>query len=133
MIRRPPRSTRTDTLFPYTTLFRSGDIGRSVAKRLAAFDMPIVAYDTGIEGDGGIEGVERAVWPTRIGEADFILFTCALNARNRHLLDKKVLAQSKTGVFVVNVDRGPMLHEAALVAKLTSSNASAVALEGLRE
>src|SRR3546814_2544618 len=29
MIRRPPRSTRTDTLFPYTTLFRSVDLGRS--------------------------------------------------------------------------------------------------------
>src|SRR3546814_6489439 len=28
MIRRPPRSTRTDTLFPYTTLFRSTAIGR---------------------------------------------------------------------------------------------------------
>src|SRR3546814_5825368 len=27
MIRRPPRSTRTDTLFPYTTLFRSGFAG----------------------------------------------------------------------------------------------------------
>src|SRR3546814_18984254 len=27
MIRRPPRSTRTDTLFPYTTLFRSADLG----------------------------------------------------------------------------------------------------------
>src|SRR3546814_18184578 len=27
MIRRPPRSTRTDTLFPYTTLFRSGGTG----------------------------------------------------------------------------------------------------------
>src|SRR3546814_4595476 len=27
MIRRPPRSTRTDTLFPYTTLFRSVDCG----------------------------------------------------------------------------------------------------------
>src|SRR3546814_6500614 len=27
MLRRPPRSTRTDTLFPYTTLFRSGDVG----------------------------------------------------------------------------------------------------------
>src|SRR3546814_15297834 len=26
MIRRPPRSTRTDTLFPYTTLFRSGEM-----------------------------------------------------------------------------------------------------------
>src|SRR3546814_15334862 len=27
MIRRPPRSTRTDTLFPYTTLFRSSELG----------------------------------------------------------------------------------------------------------
>src|SRR3546814_12366889 len=32
MIRRPPRSTRTDTLFPYTTLFRSlGPGGRAMA------------------------------------------------------------------------------------------------------
>src|SRR3546814_18418555 len=29
MIRRPPRSTRTDTLFPYTTLFRSHRIGEA--------------------------------------------------------------------------------------------------------
>src|SRR3546814_12858352 len=42
MIRRPPRSTRTDTLFPYTTLFRSEKIahlvgtGRFPAKRIAA-------------------------------------------------------------------------------------------------
>src|SRR3546814_16306338 len=31
MIRRPPRSTRTDTLFPYTTLFRSGLAGAGVS------------------------------------------------------------------------------------------------------
>src|SRR3546814_1550220 len=31
MIRRPPRSTRTDTLFPYTTLFRSGDVYACIA------------------------------------------------------------------------------------------------------
>src|SRR3546814_13860088 len=39
MIRRPPRSTRTDTLFPYTTLFRSPavDAGRAaVARTIAA-------------------------------------------------------------------------------------------------
>src|SRR3546814_8325623 len=30
MIRRPPRSTRTDTLFPYTTLFRSGQTALAV-------------------------------------------------------------------------------------------------------
>src|SRR3546814_4805182 len=32
MIRRPPRSTRTDTRFPYTTLFRSGAVGRDAAR-----------------------------------------------------------------------------------------------------
>src|SRR3546814_10249970 len=38
MIRRPPRSTRTDTLFPYTTLFRSKLVGHAVAVRLHRLD-----------------------------------------------------------------------------------------------
>src|SRR3546814_17068841 len=42
MIRRPPRSTRTDTLFPYTTLFRSEEIGGRDAVR-AAGDFAAVA------------------------------------------------------------------------------------------
>src|SRR3546814_2817314 len=49
MIRRPPRSTRTDTLFPYTTLFRSR-ISRRVAhrtkKRNGASLIPLAAYMT---------------------------------------------------------------------------------------
>src|SRR3546814_17404509 len=36
MRRRPPRSTRTDTLFPYTTLFRSGGIDHVDLARLPA-------------------------------------------------------------------------------------------------
>src|SRR3546814_11712947 len=43
MIRRPPRSTRTDTLFPYTTLFRSEADAGALADRL-----------------GGEEGIEDA-------------------------------------------------------------------------
>src|SRR3546814_17205975 len=39
MIRRPPRSTRTDTLFPYTTLFRSGySIGSNPVLAIPAGD-----------------------------------------------------------------------------------------------
>src|SRR3546814_7595558 len=41
MIRRPPRSTRTDTLFPYTTLFRSADSFAFIAS-LSHFIVPIV-------------------------------------------------------------------------------------------
>src|SRR3546814_5386400 len=66
MIRRPPRSTRTDTLFPYTTLFRSNDDRKSVMARttLASFLNPyandgdpfespfVVTFDA----DPGIDG-----------------------------------------------------------------------------
>src|SRR3546814_15052681 len=44
MIRRPPRSTRTDTLFPYTTLFRSGE-DFSVAAALCTVDSRSCRYD----------------------------------------------------------------------------------------
>src|SRR3546814_13917296 len=37
MIRRPPRSTRTDTLFPYTTLFRSKDFSSLASCSMMAF------------------------------------------------------------------------------------------------
>src|SRR3546814_9385469 len=44
MIRRPPRSTRTDTLFPYTTLFRSGAdprCGRKGRRGCASGEIPV--------------------------------------------------------------------------------------------
>src|SRR3546814_20226129 len=43
MIRRPPRSTRTDTLFPYTTLFRSAVRNRSAFDLLHCATQPAVA------------------------------------------------------------------------------------------
>src|SRR3546814_9073644 len=51
MILRPPRSTRTDTLFPYTTLFRSGDdvVHYGVTQTLS----PAVSWRVGALLDGG--------------------------------------------------------------------------------
>src|SRR3546814_13726993 len=48
MIRRPPRSTRTDTLFPYTTLFRSRPPGRSATGPAAAAPGRRCAPGTGV-------------------------------------------------------------------------------------
>src|SRR3546814_13669630 len=47
MIRRPPRSTRTDTLFPYTTLFRSFEPGTTrVPRNLFAIDIKYNTFNT---------------------------------------------------------------------------------------
>src|SRR3546814_15669025 len=47
MIRLPPRSTRTDTLFPYTTLFRSGlaDVVRAIAASTDPAKVPAGTYN----------------------------------------------------------------------------------------
>src|SRR3546814_15290659 len=44
MIRRPPRSTRTDTLFPYTTLFRSPMSGHDVLKTIKDKEIKYVDF-----------------------------------------------------------------------------------------
>jgi len=106
-----------------------GDIGRKLAKRLAACEMQIVAYDPGSSDDGGVHGLERAAWPERVGEHDFLVFTCSLNEKNRHMLNAAVLAETKPGVFVVNVARGPLIEEAALVAALRSGQVQNAALD----
>src|SRR3546814_12146902 len=49
MIRRPPRSTRTDTLFPYTTLFRSAQ--RVAAKRGETVAVPDAVREEGLPED----------------------------------------------------------------------------------
>src|SRR3546814_2943690 len=58
MIRRPPRSTRTDTLFPYTTLFRSsGGFETGNAALIAAKNSILRAQSyTGHVGDGSASG-----------------------------------------------------------------------------
>src|SRR3546814_11989663 len=58
MIRRPPRSTRTDTLFPYTTLFRSGAASSAVAGEVTLVSPPSV---TGTGGSWLGPGVAGAV------------------------------------------------------------------------
>src|SRR3546814_16528358 len=70
MIRRPPRSTRTDTLFPYTTLFRSLDVLDIAQHRLLAeiFLGQIVGRQRrGVIGRQGEEVVEDAGPLRRIG------------------------------------------------------------------
>src|SRR3546814_20167212 len=54
MIRRPPRSTRTDTLCPYTPLFRSAAVGMRIEQRAQDLRFPGLLR-------GGVGGLEQVV------------------------------------------------------------------------
>lgn len=105
-----------------------GDIGRHLARRAIASEMRVVGYDPYYKGTD-LAGIECAAWPDRIGEADFLAFTCALTAENRHMLNAKTLAQCKAGVRVVNVARGPLIDEAALIEAMNAGLVHSAALD----
>src|SRR3546814_9181042 len=69
MIPRPPRSTRTDTLFPYSTLFRSL---AAVEQPQRGFETVTIVYDGEVEhrdsaGNGGVIGPGDVQWMTAAG------------------------------------------------------------------
>lgn len=106
-----------------------GDIGKNTARRLLACEMNVTAYDPGVEGDAGIQGVKRANWPEQVEAMDFLIFTCALNQHTYHMLNEDILQRVKQGVYVINVARGPLIDEKALIAALQSQQVAAAALE----
>lgn len=106
-----------------------GNIGKSAAKRLLAADMNVIAYDPVAATLPELAVVERADWPQRIEEAAFIVVTCSLTDSSRHMLNAEVLAKAKQGVRVVNVGRGPVIDEPALIAALQSGKVYSAALD----
>lgn len=106
-----------------------GDIGRNTCRRMQALGLNVVAYDPGVDGDAGIAGLERAIWPAQVERLDFLVFTCSLNKHNFHMLDEEVLAKTKAGLRVVNVARGPLIDEQALIAALQSGHVHSAALD----
>lgn len=90
-----------------------GDIGQNTAARLTSCGMAVTIYDPFI--DSVPSGYEQFPWPEGIGTLDFLIFTCALTPHNRHMLNADVFRNCKKGLRLVNVARGPLIDESALV------------------
>ncbi|MBY7946265.1 phosphoglycerate dehydrogenase [Vibrio fluvialis] len=106
-----------------------GDIGENLVKRLSGFGVTATVYDPGVIGNKGFQFVERQDYPNGIEQCDFLVFTCSLNKHNYHMLNADVLKKMKPGAMIVNVARGPLIDEAALISALQSGHICAAALD----
>src|SRR3546814_12294843 len=77
MIRRPPRSTRTDTLFPYTTLFRS--VGLTVT--------PCIERVRRLERDGIITGYHARVAPAALDAGLLVFVEISMSSKSDRTFD----------------------------------------------
>src|SRR3546814_8012006 len=89
MIRRPPRSTRTDTLFPYTTLFRSIsndsklELGEITIRNIFGYRVSANGQTINTGGNGPL------LFPVAPGvSVPFTLFTAASDAKRSYLTDE---------------------------------------------
>ena len=105
-----------------------GDIGRQTARRMLASEMNVIVYDPAYKSDPGL-AVAVAPWPERIGEADFLVFTCPLTPQTRGMFSMSLLPVLKHGVRVVNVGRGPVVEERALVEGIRTAIVHSAALD----
>ncbi len=108
-----------------------GSIGKAVARRLVAFGCQTLAYDPypeALEGAGelGVTGVDL----DELLERSEVLILCApLTPDTHHIIDAEALAQLPDGALFVNVARGPLVDEPALVEALRSGKLAAAALD----
>lgn len=105
-----------------------GDIGRQTVTRLLACGMNVIIYDPAAPEDLP-ERTRCAPWPEQIDQADFLVFTCPLNAATQGMFDNDLLAKLRSGVRVINVGRGPVIKEKALLEGLRSGIVHSAALD----
>jgi D-3-phosphoglycerate dehydrogenase / 2-oxoglutarate reductase len=108
-----------------------GRIAREVARRLAPFGAERQAFDPFVRDPG--DGTKMVALDELLRSSDLVSVHAAATAENRHLLDARAFAQMKPGAFLVNVARGALVDEAALLAALTSGHLGGAALDVLEE
>ncbi len=107
-----------------------GDIGKNTAKRLLAADMNIIVYDPYIDDNNDLYNqVESYNWPNNLDRADFIVINCSLTESSFHMINDETIKLMKKGVCIINVGRGPVIDETALINNLESGYIKSVALD----
>ena len=107
-----------------------GKIGKTVARKLAGWDLRILAADPFAEAAPGVELVDLE---TLCRESDFISLHAPLLPETRHIISHKQFAMMKAGVIIVNTARGPVLDTKALVASIDSGKVAQAALDVFEE
>ncbi len=107
-----------------------GDIGKATARFLRAFDLHLNVYDPFASPTADDRANYRFLsFPEELHTADFVVSTCALTPQTKHLINADTIARMKDGVRIVNVSRGGIVDEAALVAALKSGKVHSAGLE----
>ncbi len=126
-----------------------GSIGRAVAGLASSFGCRIIAVrrhselesasrPTDVEGPAGIEPLLDRVGgpetlPDLLAESDFIVLAAPLTPETENLIDAEALARIKPGAWLINVARGRLIDERALLRALRDGELGGAVLDTFRD
>jgi glyoxylate reductase len=107
-----------------------GRIGAAVARRARGFDMEVLAHDPyAHDAVGAADGVAWAERDELLARSDFVTLHALLSDETRHMIGEAELRAMKPTAHLVNVARGQLVDEAALVRALTEGWIAGAALD----
>ena len=107
-----------------------GQIGKLVAERSLAFGMTVLAYDPYVsEYEAQQRGVTLVELADLYAQSDYITLHTALTATTKQMINADAIAQMKQGVVILNVARGSLVDEVALLEGLNSGKIKGAGLD----
>lgn len=109
-----------------------GDIGRAVAGRVHAMGMRVLALKRHPPASPD-PLIDRYFAPQELlpmlAECDYVVVAAPLTAETRHMIGDAALAAMKPGAVIINIGRGPVVDQAALVRALTKKSIKGAGLD----
>ncbi len=128
----PDYKNRTAIYGKTVGIIGCGHNGTEIAKRLKPFGVKVLGYDRMTREDENFSEILEANKENLhkiAAEADFLVLTVSLNDKTFHMVDESLLASMKPTAYLVNIARGGLVDEAALVAALESHKIAGAALD----
>ena len=115
-------------------IYGMGDIGKAFARRLKGFNTNIMYHNrTRHKDDEEALGALYVSFETLLKESDFVICTAPLTAETRDKFDDKAFKMMKKDAIFINIGRGAVVDEEALVKALQNEEIKACGLDVLRE
>ena len=111
-----------------------GDIGRAVATRVRAMGMRVLAVKRQGPSLYNMDPLVNQIYPPAertemIGQCDYVVCAAPLTAETRGLIGEAEFAAMKPGAVIINIGRGPVIDEAAMVRALTEKRIKGAGLD----
>jgi D-3-phosphoglycerate dehydrogenase len=112
-----------------------GSVGSAIARRAVAFGMDVVGYDVRVvpAEEHRVPTLRQAGLRDVFRACDVLFLACQLTAESHHLVSREAINRMREGVLIVNVARGPLIDQEALVDALASGKVGGVGLDVFEE